>query len=82
MEDLKLTDLVRKGTKAEFQYYRNSNLYYNIEVLSGDHLGEVYQICLSVGDFSSVDLGRTENSSIFMRWIRKALEDNILTKIN
>lgn len=82
MKNLTLTDVVRKGTMAEFQYFRNGYLYYNIEILEGDHKGEVYQLCLDSVDFSSTDLNRTEKSSIFMRWIRETMKENLLTRVN
>ena len=57
---------------------------YNIDIKSGSHEGESYQIVLdlSSGDFEGVDLNRTEKSSIFMRWIRQALKENHLTRVN
>lgn len=71
-----LKELV-KGTIAEFQYYRNRNFYYNIKLDNGD----TYQLILDEEEFQGVDLDRDMKASLFMRWIRKALDNNTLTKI-
>jgi hypothetical protein len=71
-----LKELV-KGTIAEFQYYRNKYIYYNIKLDSGD----TYQLVLDEDEFQGVDLDRDMKASLFMRWIRKALDDNTLVKV-
>ena len=78
---LTLIDLVRKGTMAKFDHFRNGSLYYNIEILSGDFEGDIYQLCLDSVDFLGTDLNRTEKSSIFMRWIKIELKENRINRI-
>lgn len=79
--ELTLIDLVRKGTMAKFDHFRNGKLYYNIKILSGDFVDNTYQLCLDPEDFIGTDLNRTENSSIFMRWIREELKENRINRV-
>lgn len=80
--ELTLIDLVRKDTMAEFTHFRNGVLFYNIEVLSGDLEGDVYQLRLDPEDFINTDLNRSEKSSIFMRWIKTELKEKRINRVN
>lgn len=79
--ELTLIDLVRRGTKARFSYFRDGIMFYNIEVLEGDLKGNTYQLRINPEDFNDTDLNRTENSAIFMRWIREELKNKRINRI-
>jgi len=69
----KLIDLV-KGTIAKFAYFKESQLFYNIEVED-----TIYTFPIDMTDaneFGEAQLNAEEKASLFMRYIKKAIDAN------
>lgn len=65
-----------KNNKVEFNYYRQGNMYYNVL-----YRGDTYIFPVPLSDVQDASLHKTEKAIIFMRYIRKAIEDNTFQPI-
>lgn len=75
MDTSLLKHLVKDNT-VKFEFYRAGHLYYNIE-----HNGETYQFPVPVEDVGDATFNKTDKAILFMRYIRKAIEQRSLVKI-
>ncbi len=82
--DVTLKDLVHNNY-VEFSHYRAGNLYYNAYhffPLEEDRtMRQAYQFTVPIEDTGNGTFSNQDKAITYMRWIRKALEDNTLTKI-
>ena len=65
---MNIKDLV-KGTQVKFLYYRNQELWYEIE-------GKDFRFAVPVSDTGEATFLPTDKALIFMRYIRKAIENS------
>ena len=61
---------------VEFSHYRAEHMYYHIQ-----YDGVTYEFTVPLEEVGNATIGRTEKAMPFMRWIRKALEENTLIKL-
>jgi hypothetical protein len=82
--DITLGELV-KGTKVRFDSYRAGFFYYNIvlwrdsSAMPGSTVLHRYQFTVPAEDVGNATLLHEDKAITYMRWIRRALEDNTLT---
>ena len=55
------------GKEAHFKQFRNGSLYYETDD------GFVFEV--PVNELSGASVNATEKASVFMKWIKKGLED-------
>lgn len=70
-----IKDIV-KDNIVEFSSYRNNMFYYNIKIDD-----DFYQFSIEREDIEGSTLMAKDKAITFMRWIRKAMNDNTLIKI-
>jgi hypothetical protein len=76
---MKITEFVTKANGTYFSHYRNGNLFYNIR---RDGTIEHYQFPIPIEDLQNGTVHTIEKSIMVMRYIRKAMEDGTLIKID
>lgn len=76
---MKITEFVTKENAAYFSHYRQGNLFYNIR---RDKTVEYYQFAVPIDDLKDATINMSEKSIMVMRYIRKAMEDETLVKID
>lgn len=81
MNNINIKDLVSKEHVVAFDSYRAGFFYYNVFNINKVPDGETYQFTIPVEDIGNATLMATDKAIIFMRWIRKAIQDNTLIKI-
>lgn len=77
MSNLKLNADLFKDNVIDFQYYRNGNLYYSIREANGVD----YVFPVPITDTGDAVFGRSDRAILFMRWIRKAIENDEIHKL-
>jgi hypothetical protein len=76
---MKIIEFVTKENTAHFSHYRNGNLFYNIR---RDKTIEHYQFPIPIEDLQNGTVHDVEKSIMVMRYIRKAIEDGTLIKLD
>jgi hypothetical protein len=83
---MEIKDLV-KNRYVEFAFYRSGFFYYNIIVINTPEnhhdlaKKEIFQFSVPLEDVGNATLLLHDKALTFMRWIRKAKEENTLIKI-
>lgn len=80
--EINIKDLIKNNT-VKFDNYRQGFFYYNIIYNPPELFGDMikYQFSVPLDDIGTSKLLREDKAIIFMRWIRKAIEDKTLIKI-
>jgi hypothetical protein len=79
MNAIKITDFVNKDNLCHFQFYRKGLMYYSVKkIQSIDH----YIFPVEISDLADATINNSEKSLMMMLYIRKAIEDNTLTKFD
>lgn len=76
---LNISTLV-KGNIVTFSFFRQGVFYYNIKAYPIK--SSIYQFPVPLEDIGTATLLHQDKAITFMRWIRKAIEDKTLIKIN
>ena len=71
---MKLIEIVKNNT-VRFSHYRASHLYYNVDVK-----GETYMFPVPISDVGDATFSNEDKATLFMRYIRKALDENTFVK--
>lgn len=81
---MNLKDLI-KNNVVTFDSYRQGFFYYKIHYITGSRgpvtFSESYQFPVPLDDIGTATLLKQDKAITFMRWIRKAKEDNTLIKL-
>jgi hypothetical protein len=81
---MEIKDLV-KNRYVEFAFYRGGFFHYNIIVVNSLENGmstrEIYQFHIPLEDVGNATLPLRDKAITYMRYIRKAIEDKTLIKI-
>ena len=79
---MKIKDIV-KDNQVFFRRYRKGILYYGIlcDDESEPFNGSMYEFPVPIEDCGDADFPATEKAIMFMRYIRKALEDGTFVKM-
>jgi len=64
-----------KGNKVYFSYYRTGNLFYNVEVDD-----KTYEFSVPISDTGEASFEKEDKAILYMRYIRKALNDKTFRK--
>lgn len=78
---INIKDLVTKEHVVSFDSFRAGFFYYNVYNINKTPDGEVYQFTVPIEDIAGATLSATDKAITFMRWIRKAIQDNTLIKV-
>ena len=73
-----------KGNFVKFDSYRQGNFYYKVAVSNqATQQGEsiTYLFIVPVDDIGTATLLSEDKAITFMRWIRKAINDNTLVRV-
>ena len=70
MENLNIKEIV-KGNQVYFSHYRESHLYYKVDVK-----GKVYMFTVPIEDIGDATFEARDKAMLFMRYIKKALDDD------
>lgn len=62
-----ITEIIKDAT-AEFQFYRQGNLYYKTST--------GFEFVVPISDTNDATFAHTDKAIFFMRWIRKQLAQN------
>ncbi|MFW5795262.1 MAG: hypothetical protein ACOCV1_07240 [Bacillota bacterium] len=76
MENLNIKEII-KNNKVTFDSYRAGFFYYTIKVNA-----DCYQFSVDREDIGDATLLANDKAIYFMRWIRKAIENNQFIKLN
>jgi hypothetical protein len=68
-----------KNNEVHFLRYRQGNAYYAVRVPSA---GADYMFAVPLSDIGDATLLATDKAIVFMRYIRKAIEDRTFVKVN
>lgn len=69
-----IKDIV-KGNTAKFDRYRKQNLYYRVEVTTDDGV-KTYEFPVPIEDCGDASFFGEDKAMLFMRYIRKALNED------
>lgn len=72
---MELKTIVTNNNPANFSFYRNGNMFYNVSVD-----GEVYSFPVSLEDIGTATLTAEFKAITLMRYIRRALADGTFVK--
>lgn len=72
-----IKDFVTASNKVTFDCYRAGVFYYNVHHKTTN---EVYQFQVPLDDIGSATLFVMDKSMLFMRWIRKSIENKTMIK--
>ena len=73
-----------KDNEVTFDSFRQGFFYYNLEVVvqqDGMFTLKTYQFSVPLEDIGTATMPAKEKALLFMRWIRKAVEDKTLIEI-
>lgn len=73
--NMKITDLIKNNT-VSFNRYRKGILYYSISFEN-----EIYEFPVPIEDIGDATFNSVEKAILFMRYIRKAMDEKTLVKI-
>jgi hypothetical protein len=76
---MKISEFVKDGNKVYFQYFRAGILYYSVKK---NHSTEWYIFPVPVADTGNASMLNIDKALTFMRWIRKAIDNNELCLFN
>ena len=74
-----LKELV-KETRVVFSHFRAENFYYNVMREDNSPNEWVYQFPVPLDDIGNATMLAEDNGMLYMRWIRKAMDNNTLIK--
>lgn len=74
---MKVGEIVKNERKAVFSFYRQGYMYYNVEMEDG-----TYSFPIPVDDLAGATVSNTEKAITLMRYIRKAIEGEMFTKVS
>lgn len=79
---MKIKNLIQNNT-VKFSHYREGNFYYNITApLEPDEFFiRNYQFIVPADDIAGATLKNSDKAIFFMRWIKKAMDENTLVKV-
>jgi len=83
---MNLKDLV-KDNFVRFESFRQGNFYYTLRKVQESTMGWTeeeyvdYQFTVPLEDIGTATLLREDKAITFMRWIRKAVEENTLIRV-
>ena len=83
---LTIKEIVKDNT-VEFVRYRKGNLYYRVIILLNYEeypyitYGETYEFPVPIEDCGDADFHSHDKAILFMRYIRKALEEGTFVKV-
>lgn len=80
-EIMKLKDLVTKEHVVAFDSFRAGFFYYNVYNSNNTPKGDTYQFTVPVEDIGGSTLMAHDRAITFMRWIRKAIDNDTLIKV-
>ena len=75
MKQLTVKDFVDNASYVCFTRYRAGFFYYNVTHLQ---TAEIFEFPVPIEDIGNSTLNCDEKAITFMRWIRKAIEDNTM----
>lgn len=77
---MNIKDIV-KDNMVNFSRYRQGIMYYTILVMRDMYNGEVYEFPVPLSDVGDATLESSDKAIYFMRYIRKAMEDDTFINI-
>lgn len=87
-QTFRIADICRADRTVNFQRYRKGVLYYTVyatvadgESYTGGTITAAYTFPVPLSDVGDATLLRQDKSILFMRWIRKAIEDGTFVRI-
>ena len=78
-----LKELV-KETIVVFSHYRSENFYYNVQSKGWNErtpFGDRYQFPVPIDDIGNATMLAEDKAMLYMRWIRKAIDNHTLIKL-
>lgn len=75
---MELKDFVTASNRVQFDSYRAGIFYYNV---NHKITLETYQFQIPLDDIGNATLFAMDKSVLFMRWIRKSIEDKTFIKL-
>lgn len=76
---MKITDFVTSDNLCDFTHYRQGHLYY---IVFNKQDAKVYSFPVPIDDLAEATINSQEKSVFMMRYIRKALSDGTIVKVN
>jgi hypothetical protein len=77
-EEIKITDFVSKANVVNFDSFRNGIFYYNVANIRS---ADTYQFQIPIEETNGATFLAKDKSTMYMRWIRKSIENNTMIKI-
>lgn len=76
---MKITDFVTSDNYCDFSHYRQAHLYY---IVANRADAKIYSFPVPVSDLAEATINAQEKSVFMMRYIRKALDEGTIVKVN
>jgi hypothetical protein len=73
-----VSDFVKDNNIVTFDRFRAGFFYYTVKHLTTK---EVYEFFVPIEDIGDATLNGIDKALTYMRWIRKAIEDNTIIKL-
>jgi hypothetical protein len=76
---MKIKEIVRDDNMAEFEYYRDGDLWYKVMWTDGELQFQEFTFPVPISDIGNATFSRVERAILLMRYIRKhmkVLEEN------
>jgi hypothetical protein len=76
---MKITDFVTSDNICDFSHYRQGYLYY---IVANKTDAKIYSFPVPIEDLAEATIHSKEKSVFMMRYIRKAITDGTIVKVN
>lgn len=79
---MKLKGFIREYSHVEFEYYREGNFYFSVWYINDEDKKNEgnYIFPVPIDDIGQATIEKRDKSILFMRWIRKSLEDGTIIR--
>lgn len=71
---MSIKEMVRGDNMAEFAYYRDGNLWYDVMYMDDTMNAQNFKFPVPIEDIGNATFQRTERAMLMMRYIRKHLK--------
>lgn len=79
--EVNIKDLVKSPNMVNFNRFRAGIFYYRVYNPNETPNGETYEFQVPIEDIGEATLEAFDKAITYMRWIRKAIQNNTLVKI-
>lgn len=72
---MNVKQFVKGNSEVTFEYFRQGNFYYKVE---NQDTGVCYEFPVPLDDIGTATMLHTDKALVFMRWIRKSIDEKTI----